>query len=118
MEEVESCGEMVDPIPKVDGEDAVFSALGIRTEPHHAPTQLQNSLRRMMEESYKVIPNPDADVVDLSDLRGTRAPITGAEHLGTNYFFTTKTHTWLYFDTTRLCVSLLFHRCHETRRIE
>lgn len=56
-------GVMVD---KIEEEDASLD-LGINTE-HHSPNV------ETTDEGYDMVPNPEADVVDLSDLRGTRAP--------------------------------------------
>ena len=64
-----------------EGEDALIHALGITSmDSPHSPDA--KSLGPA-EDAYDVVPNPDADVVDLSDLRGTRAPTTGAERHGT-----------------------------------
>jgi len=56
--------------PAADGaavvEENVVQAVGINTD-HHSPNAVE-------EEGYDIRPNPEADVVDLSDLRGTRAP--------------------------------------------
>lgn len=51
-------------------EDPVVSALGLNTKHHNT----KNSPQEEEEVGYDVVPNPDADGVDLSDLRGTRAP--------------------------------------------
>ena len=62
--------------PKQDekGEE-VTKALGLNTD-HHL-----NSLPEE-EVGYDMVPNPDADGVDLSELRGTRAPGATAERNG------------------------------------
>jgi hypothetical protein len=78
----ESAAEIVDTIVEAEGEDAVIHALGIKTIKQKKITPLVEE-----EESYNIIPNPDADVVDLSDLRGTRAPTTAQERLGTYIVF-------------------------------
>lgn len=56
--------------------EEVTKALGLNTD-HHA-----GSSHEAEEEGYDMVPNPDADVVDLSELRGTRAPGTAAERNG------------------------------------
>lgn len=68
---------------EVDGEDAVSNALGIQFEP--TTPKVRNPLPG--DEFYRVVPNPEADVVDLSDLRGIRAPTTGLERVGTFHRF-------------------------------
>jgi hypothetical protein len=76
-----SAAEIVDTIIESDGEDAVIHALGIKTQKQNRKVTVVEE-----EESYNIIPNPDADIVDLSDMRGTRAPTMGQEHLGTYLF--------------------------------
>jgi hypothetical protein len=115
MDEVESAGEMVDTIPEGDGEDAVFNALGIMTEPHRNP-QLNNSSMMMTEDTYKVIPNPDADVVDLSDLRGTRAPTTGTEHLGMYMYCSTRVSSWYHLVSLIVVLTALFLLCRYNQK--
>jgi hypothetical protein len=64
------------PASPIDGEDALLQKLGfsLNHPPLHTPVSHDDS-------SYKVVPNPKADEVDLSDLRGTKAPTTAAERL-------------------------------------
>lgn len=57
-------------------EDSVVKALGLNTD-HHNNNKNVSPLPE--EEGYDMVPNPDADVVDLSELRGTRAPGAATE---------------------------------------
>lgn len=59
-----------------EGEEAT-KALGLNTDHHTGSVQEDQE-----EEGYDMVPNPDADVVDLSELRGTRAPGAAAERNG------------------------------------
>lgn len=60
-------------------EDSVVKALGLNTD-HHNNNKNVSPLPE--EEGYDMVPNPDADVVDLSELRGTRAPGAATERNG------------------------------------
>jgi hypothetical protein len=56
---------------KVSTEDAMCSALGINMTEHSISGVKQSTAR---EIEHVVIPNPTAESVDLSDLRGIKAP--------------------------------------------
>ena len=62
-------------VNKSEEEDAVVKAFGIKNKNYRSPNKQEEP-----EEGYDMVPNPDADVVDLSDLRGTRAPGTMDRH--------------------------------------
>jgi hypothetical protein len=49
--------------------------MGLNTN-HHAGSSQEE------QDGYDMVPNPDADVVDLSELRGTRAPGAAADRHG------------------------------------
>jgi hypothetical protein len=49
--------------------------IGLNTN-HHAGSSQEE------QDGYDMVPNPDADVVDLSELRGTRAPGAAADRHG------------------------------------
>jgi hypothetical protein len=58
-------------VVKMSKEDAMCSALGINMS-EHAISGVKLSTAREIE--HVVIPNPTAESVDLSDLRGIKAP--------------------------------------------
>lgn len=63
-----------------DGEEALgLHALGLSLT--DAPVCTAPTLMECQDKAYEVVPNPDADEVDLSELRGTKAPITASERM-------------------------------------
>jgi len=59
-------------------EDDLCKALGIDMRDHLTPGVEMDT----REVEYVVVPNPTADAVDLSDLRGIKAPPDAAEREG------------------------------------
>ena len=60
----------------IRNEDDLIAALGISINP--TPVGKPGTT---LDAEHVVVPDPHADEVDLSDLRGTRAPTTGAERI-------------------------------------
>lgn len=58
-------------------EDDVCNALGISMDPHQPETKM-----KARETEYVVIPDPTSEAVDLSDLRGIKAPTNATEQRG------------------------------------
>jgi hypothetical protein len=74
MREVESIGEIgsIDALPLVETKDDLIAALGIPAEMTQNP---KNELsdgeeERVTESVYEIVPDPEAENADLSDLRG------------------------------------------------
>mmetsp|Transcript_34044 Transcript_34044/g.78503 ORF Transcript_34044/g.78503 Transcript_34044/m.78503 type:complete len:97 (+) Transcript_34044:798-1088(+) len=65
----------------IRSEDDMVKALGISLVAPPTAAQAQPETDIPTESEHVVVPDPHADAVDLSDLRGTRAPTTGAERM-------------------------------------
>ena len=76
------------PRAAIRNEDDLIASLGISMGPP-AAAPAKTAARKPTktevptESEHVVVPDPHADEVDLSDLRGTRAPTTGAERKST-----------------------------------
>lgn len=61
-------------------EEELVSALGITmNQPESASAGLKTNTKSYSE--HKIVPDPTADQVDLSELRGTKAPTKGREEM-------------------------------------
>jgi len=60
--------------PAVTDEDALYTALGLTMLRPQETREEEDHEEDVVEEEYDVVHNPEADDIDLSVLRGTRAP--------------------------------------------